>query len=107
MATQLNTTVSYRFHNISPAMLADLIGDLDRKAKSASAELGAAKDAFKARGLLIAEGETHSVMLQKSIRQTLDTAKVKAAMGQVWFDDNSHLGEVVTLRISPNLSVAA
>ncbi len=99
MATSLNTT-NNRFHNLPPAMLADLIGDLDRKAKSASAELDAAKDAFKARGLLIAEGETHSVMVQKSIRQTLDTAKVKAAMGQVWFDDHSKLGEVVTLRIS-------
>ena len=99
MATSLNTT-NNRFHNLSPAMLADLIGQLDRTAKAATAELDAAKDAFKARGLLIAEGETHSVMVQKSIRQTLDTAKVKAAMGQVWFNDNSKLGEVVTLRIA-------
>jgi hypothetical protein len=106
MATQLNNTNSNRFHNLSPAMLADLIGDLDRKAKSATSELDAAKDAFKARGLLIAEGETHSVMLQKSIRQTLDTAKVKAAMGQAWFDDNSRLAEVITLRIAAAQSVA-
>jgi hypothetical protein len=70
MATQLNSTNLNRFHNLSPAMLADLIGDLDHKAKSATTELDAAKDAFKARGLLIAEGDAHSVMLQKSIRQT-------------------------------------
>ena len=81
-------------------MLADLIGKLDREAKNATADLDAAKDAFKARGLLIAEGDTHSVMVQKTVRQTLDTAKVKAAMGQVWFDDHSRLGEIVTLRIS-------
>ena len=99
MATSFNTTTN-RFHNLSPSMLADLIGQLDRTAKAATADLDAAKDAFKARGLLIAEGETHCVMIQKSIRQTLDTAKVKAAMGQVWFDDNSKLGEVVTLRIA-------
>jgi hypothetical protein len=99
MATSLNTT-NNRFHNLSPAMLADLIGKLDSESKAATAELDAAKDAFKSRGLLVAEGDTHSVMVQKSIRQTLDTSAVKAEMGQVWFDDHSKLGEVVTLRIS-------
>jgi hypothetical protein len=99
MATATNTTYN-RFHNLSPAMLADLIGKLDREAKAATGELDAAKSAFKARGLLIVEGDTHTVMVQKSIRQTLDTSAVKAEMGQVWFDDHSKLGEVVTLRIS-------
>jgi hypothetical protein len=99
MATATNTT-NNRFHNLSPAMLADLIGKMDREAKAAMADLDAAKDAFKARGLLIAEGDTHSVMVQKSVRQTLDTSAVKAEMGQVWFDDHSKLGEVVTLRIA-------
>ena len=105
MATQLNTT--NRFHNVSPEILADLIGDLDRKAKDASAELEAAKDAFKARGLLIASGDRHSVIVQKSIRQTLDTAAVKAEMGQTWFDDHSKLGEVVSLRISAAAAAVA
>lgn len=107
MATSLITTPVSRFHNLSPAMLADLIGRLDREAKSANAELEAAKDAFKARGLLIAEGEAFSVIAQKSIRQTLDTAKVKAAMGQQWFDDHSRLGEVVTLRIGATARAVA
>jgi hypothetical protein len=105
MATATNTT-NNRFHNLSPSMLADLIGDLDRKAKSASAELDAAKDAFKAAGHLIASGDVFSVMVQKSIRQTLDTSAVKAEMGQVWFDDRSKLGEVVTLRIAAAAPVA-
>jgi hypothetical protein len=100
MAVSFNTTPAAHFHNVSPEMLADLIGDLDRKAKDAAAELEAAKDAFKARGLLIAQGETHSVMVQKTIRQTLDTAAVKRDMGQIWFDDHSRLAEVVSLRIS-------
>lgn len=100
MATALNTIPAARFHNVSPEMLADLIGDLDRKAKDAAAELEAAKDAFKARGLLIAQGEAHSVMVQKTIRQTLDTAAVKREMGQGWFDDHSRLAEVVSLRIA-------
>ena len=38
MATQLNSTNTNRFHNLSPAMLADLIGQLDRQAKSATSD---------------------------------------------------------------------
>jgi hypothetical protein len=56
MATQIDSTNQNRFHSLSHSMLADLIGQLDRKAKDATAELDAAKDAFKARGVLIAEG---------------------------------------------------
>jgi hypothetical protein len=107
MATALNTT--NRFHNASPEMLADMIGQLDREAKAATAALDAAKDAFKARGLLIAAGEAFSVQVQKTIRQTLDTTAVKAEMGQAWFDDHSRLGEVTSLRIAASVpqSIAA
>lgn len=45
-------------------------------------------------------------MVQKTIRQTLETAAVKAEMGQAWFDDRSKLAEVVTLRIAPAMPVA-
>ena len=74
MAATINTTNANRFHNLSPAILADLIGQLDKQAKAATAELDAPKTAFKDCGLLIEEGEAFSMMVQKSIRQTLDTA---------------------------------
>src|SRR5258708_30404320 len=100
MAAAINTTLPSRFHNLSPSMLADLIGELDRKSKDAEADLKAAKDAFKARGLTTAQGEAFAVMQTASIRQTLDTTAVKAEMGRQWFDDHSKLAEVVTLRIT-------
>ena len=106
MATQTNTTIQNRFHNLSPAMLADLIGQLDRRAKDATSELDAAKDAFKARGVLIAEGEAFSVMVQKSIRATLDNAAVKAELGQSWYDDHCKLAEVSTMRIAASKPAA-
>ena len=106
MATQTNTTNQNRFHNLSPAMLADLIGQLDRKTKDATSELDAAKDAFKARGVLIAEGEAFSVMIQKSIRATLDNAAVKAELGQSWYDDHCKLAEISTLRIAASKPAA-
>ena len=100
MATQIITTNANRFHNLSPAMLADLIGQLDRKAKDANNELEVAKDAFKGRGLLIAEGETYAIVLQKTIRASLDTTTVKSEMGQPCYDDHCKLAEVASLRIS-------
>ena len=81
IATQINNTISDQFHSSSPARVADLIGQLDRTSKSATSDLEAAKSAFKDRGLLIAEGEAFSVMLQKSIRATFDNAAVKAELG--------------------------
>jgi len=43
MATAINNTVHSPFHNLSPSMLADLIGELDRKSKDAEADLKAAE----------------------------------------------------------------
>ena len=106
MAAQINTTIPNKFHNLSPAMLADLIGSLDRQAKAATSELEAAKTAFKDRGLLIAEGEGFSVMVQKSIRATLDNAAVKSELGQSWYDDHCKLAEISTIRIAAAKPVA-
>ena len=106
MATAINSTNFNRFHNLCPSLLADLIGQLDRKAKDATAELDAAKDAFKAGGLLGAEGDEFAIVLQKTIRATLDIATVKAEMGQPWYDDHCKLAEVSTLRISVAKPVA-
>jgi hypothetical protein len=100
MATSQITTPATRFHNLSPSMLADIIGELDRKAKDAETELKAAKEALKARGVVSATGARFTVQLKSSIRQSLDIDRVKAAMGQVWFDDHSKLAEVVTVRIA-------
>ena len=100
MATQHNTTIPSKLHNLSPAMLADLIGELDRKSKDAEAELKAAKEALKARGLVSATGERFTIQLANRIRATLDTAAVKAELGQVWYDDHCKLAEVSTIRIA-------
>lgn len=107
MATVLNTTSPTRFDNMSAGMLADLIGDLDCQAKALEAELKAAKDALKARGADKVDGTRFSVTFSASIRQTLDSAAVKAEMGQTWFDDRSKLAEVLTCRVSVNKAALA
>ena len=110
MATLIPTTIPGRFHNMPVHMLTDMIGDLDCQQKALEAELKAAKDALKSRNVDRAEGVRLTVSFSASIRQTLDSAAVKAAMGQTWFDDHSKLAEVLTTRVSVNkapLAVAA
>jgi hypothetical protein len=110
MATLTLTTNPDRFHNMPAIMLANLIGDLDCQSKAIEVELKAAKDALKARGQASVTGNRFAITFTSSIRQTLDTAAVKAAMGQTWFDDHSKLAEVITTRVIAHktaLSVAA
>jgi hypothetical protein len=107
MATALNTTSLARFDNMSSGMLADVIGELDCQSKALEAELKAAKDALKARGADKVDGSRFSVTFSASIRQTLDTAAVKAEMGPTWFDDHSKLAEVATCRVSVNKAALA
>ena len=100
MANQINTTIPGKLHNISPSMLADLIGELDRKAKDADNELKAAKDALKARNIVTATGDLFTVQVASQIRASLDTTAIRAEMGSEWCDDRSKLAEVVTVRIA-------
>jgi hypothetical protein len=86
MATLISTTNPDRFHNMPAVMLADLIGDLDCQSKAIEAELKATKDALKARGQASVAGNRFAITFTSSIRQTLDSAAVKAAMGQAWMD---------------------
>ena len=60
----------------------------------------------KVRGLRVAEGETYTIVLQKTIRATLDTTTVKAEMGQPWYDDHCKLAEVSSLRVAASKPAA-
>lgn len=89
-----------QFDNLCDQMLADEIGRLDREVKAHKARLDAAKSEFKARGLKQATGEKYAISSSTTTRWTLNTAKIKAAMGQAWIDTHSNLGNVTTIRIA-------
>lgn len=95
------------FHNLPDAMLADRIGALDCQSKALEAELKAAKEALKARGIDRAEGHRFTVTFSQSIRVALDTAAIRAEMGGKWCDDRSKLAEVVTMRVTVNKAALA
>lgn len=107
MADLSHSTPAARFHNMPASLLADAIGALDVQIKALEAEREAARMALKARGIARAEGNSFTVSFVSSIRQTLDTAAVKAAMGQQWFDDNSKLAEISAMRVSVNKAALA
>ena len=79
--------------------LADQIGSIDAQIKVLEAQLKTLKDQAKASGLDLIEGQVFVVSVDKSIRASLDTTKVKKEFGQQWFDDRCNLAEVTTVRI--------
>lgn len=91
----MNTT----FDNITDASLADEIGALDRQAKKLAERLKAAKAEFKGRGLTDAAGDSFRVKASTAVRISLDTSRIKKAMGQAWADNFSRLAEVTTIRV--------
>lgn len=88
-------------NDLSNTALADEIGLVNDQIKALQAKLDSLKDEAKARGLDKVEGKLFSVSFDKSIRSSLDTASVKAELGQSWYDDHCKLAEVTTCRIKP------
>ena len=87
------TTMASKYHNLSNEALADEIGRVDAIAKAAEAELKALKDEFKARGLDCAEGNVSTVTASEVFKNTLDTARVREALGD-------HVKQFETLVVS-------
>jgi hypothetical protein len=97
MATTIHTTA---FDNTTTADLADLIGGLDMQAKALDARLSEAKAELKKRGVTTATGQRFTVNRTDAQRWTLDTAKVKAEMGEGWFTARSKIGAVTSFRVA-------
>lgn len=104
MATKMDIT---KFDNIASEALADLIGELDCEAKAIEARLADAKAELKHRGLERADGERFSVTRVDATRWTLDTAKVKAEMGEAWATARSKIASVTSFRVSINRAALA
>lgn len=107
MADLSHTTSAARFHNMHASLLADAIGMIDAQIKALEVEKDAARKALLAHALERVEGERFTITFCSSIRQTLDTAAVKAEMGQQWFDDRSKLAEVTAMRVTINKAALA
>ncbi len=87
--------------------LADQIGQLDAQIKVLTEQLNTLKAEAKATGFDQIVGSVFVVSISKDIKATLETAKVRAEMGQKWYDDHCKLSEVSTLRIKPLDAVLA
>ena len=81
MATVENTTK--RFHNLSPAMLADEIGRVDAIMKAAEAELKSLKGELLGRKVETAIGDAYTVTVAEQIAGRLDTKAVREYLGPV------------------------
>src|ERR1700752_2106709 len=82
-----------KHHNLSNEALADEIGRVDAIAKAAEMQLKALKEEFKARGVDCAEGLISTVTASEVFKNTLDTARVREALG-------GHVKQFETLMVS-------
>ena len=87
-------------HNYSPAQLADMLGALDCEIKAAEARAKEIKDAITALGVDIAEGEMFRVSKVETVRQTMDTAAAKGALGDAWVLKHTRYTPVTSFRIA-------
>lgn len=87
--------------------IADQIGQLDAQIKALTKQLNALKDEAKATGFDEFVGTVFVVSISKNIKATLETSKVRAEMGQKWYDDHCKLSEVSTLLVKPRSDVLA
>lgn len=87
--------------------IADKIGQLDAQIKALTEQLNALKAEAKATGFNEIVGTVFVVSISKNIKATLETAKVRAEMGQKWYDDHCKLSEVSTLLVKARSDVLA
>ena len=98
-ATQ-STQVASLFHASSVGELVDQLGH----AKAEAAEVKAREDALRAeliaRGVTEAEGVHFRASVSESTRWTLDSARIREEMGELWCTSHSRVSSVVTLRVT-------
>lgn len=86
--------------------LADEYGRLHAMEAALKAKLAALKAELKTAGVKKVEGEMFTITQSFDIYQTLDTAAVKAKMGEVWYDDHSKLAERTTVRVKAKAPIS-
>jgi hypothetical protein len=105
MAQATHAYTTSKFHNLSNEALADAIGNADLALKAHEAECKALKEEFKARGLLTAAGEHFTVTRSDQVSSRLDTAAVKAFLGDACRKFEAASISTV-IRIKPTLRIA-
>ncbi|HLJ18974.1 MAG TPA: hypothetical protein VKU84_02185 [Stellaceae bacterium] len=92
-------------HNYSAGDLVDELGAL----KADLANLKSREDAIRAeligRGVTEAEGALFRATITEATRWTLDTDRVKAEMGQAWYEGRCKIGTATTVRVSARTGI--
>lgn len=87
--------------NATPEFLSDELGEIREVLKEGKKQEGFIKAALKARmdeGMDLVEGDYFRTTIDESVRNGLDTPKIKASMSQEWIDEHSKTTEVTTVR---------
>ena len=95
------TTATNLFSNISSAALADEYGELKERVKGIEKRIGDIKAELAKRGVTSQDGEKFSLSLVSEMRTTLDTARLKADLGEDIIAGYEKITTSMVLRVKP------
>jgi hypothetical protein len=101
-----HSTLLSPFHNLSIGELADQLGHAKAEAAEVKSREDALRAALIARGITEAEGMLFRATVSEAARWTLDTERVKAEMGNAWYEARSKVGVCTTVRVSARTGIA-
>lgn len=88
------------FHNLTLGALVDRLGAL----KAQLADLKETEEALRgeliARKVEVAEGDLFRCTVTETLRETLDTERVKAELGERWYSAHCKIAVTTTIRVS-------
>src|ERR1700729_4442735 len=107
-ATYVSIISPSRFHNLADPALADALGHADDVLKGAEAQCKLLKDEFKRRGLVEVAGDHFTVTAPEQIAGRLDSAAVKAYLGESYRRfENAVISTVIRIKAVQRFAAAA
>lgn len=89
-----------QFHNLTISALFDRLGSLKAQLANLKADEEALRGELIARKVEAAEGDLFRCTVTEALRETLDTERVKAELGERWYSAHCKIAVTTTVRVS-------
>jgi len=88
------------FHNLTTGSIVDRLGALKAQLADLKGDEEALRGELIARKVEAAEGDLFRATVTEALRETLDTERVKAELGERWYSSHCKIGVTTTVRVS-------
>jgi len=93
------------FHNLTVGAIVDRLGTLKAQLADLKADEEALRGELIARKVAAAEGDLFRATVTEALRETLDTERVKAELGERWYSSHCKIGVTTTVRVSARTGI--